>query len=112
MVEVIFAGAWPEENQTRVLRCVQSVLRECLRLETDPAQFQLGVRPANTRGVTVCVQLFPAGSGRMRRAAAERLTQILVETEALSAAQIAVSFDTPQQERVPGCPELAGGNRT
>ena len=91
---------------------MQIVLQECLRLETDPAQYQLATQPAHTRGVTVCVQLFPAGSGRMRRAAAERLTQMLMKTEALSAAQITVSFDTPQQERVPGCPELAGGNRT
>lgn len=102
MVQVVFAGAWPEESKARVLRNVQAVLRDGLRLETDPAQYRLEMQAAHARGVAVLVQLFPAGSGRARRAVAAQLVRVLASTEALPATQISVSLDTPQQERTPG----------
>ena len=55
--------------------------------------------PAQVRGIAVHVALFPAGSARMRRAAADRLLRYFSEAEGLPAPRSSVVISTPQQER-------------
>ena len=99
MVRITFSGAWPAENRVQALRAVQRTLLDALHLQTDPAYYRIETEPAQSRGIAVHVALFPAGSARMCRAAADRLLRYFSEAEGLPAPRSSVVISTPQQER-------------
>ena len=67
MVWIELQGKWLPEAADQAMRIVRDILKDILRLETDPAHYRVEIAGAAVRRISVQVDLFPAGSARSRR---------------------------------------------
>ena len=99
MVWIELQGKWLPEAADQAMRIVRDILKDILRLETDPAHYRVEIAGAAVRRMSVQVDLFPAGSARSRRMAAQQMRERLAQTLGLPEAHVSASICSPQQER-------------
>lgn len=99
MVWIELQGEWLPEAAEQAMRVVRDTLKDILRLETDPAHYRVEIAGTAVRRVSVQIDLFPAGSARSRRMAAQQMQERLAQTLGLPVACVSVAVCSPQQER-------------
>ena len=99
MVWIELQGKWLPEAADQAMRIVRDILNDILRLETDPAHYRVEIAGAAVRRISVLVDLFPGGSARSRRMAAQQMQERLAQTLGLPEAHVSASICSPQQER-------------
>lgn len=100
MIRIKFQGSWPPQAAEQAMLTVRDTLREALHLDAEPAHYRVERVPGDMRQLFVRIDLFPAGSARSRRTAAQQMQDRLAQTQGLPAACVFVAICSPQQERV------------
>lgn len=99
MIRIKFQGSWATQAAEQAMLTVRDTLQNALRFETDPAHYYTETVDAAVRRIFVRIDLFPAGSARSRRTAAQQMQDRLAQTQGLPVACVSVAVCSPQQER-------------
>lgn len=100
MVRVVLSGRWSAAEREILCKIISETLMETLRLSASAAFFQLKENlPGAAREISVIVQLFPAGNGRMRRVASDEMVRRLAEGLHMMPERVRVRIAAPPQER-------------